>query len=212
MSSCVWHLRVFPDNARGVSAPSCCAFTHRAAFEEVSGHQVLIQSGPGDRGGSACGTTHGARLGFPRETGLVLKCAGKAGNPFQTTQGNRLSCRDQEGRRGSEEVVPGPSVFPSREPGVSGNFWWSHEGCQVPFRTTGRNMGLPWRSRSGQGPHLAETLELRGFSRVAAGFSSYDGDLRLPLGLALGSPIFDSSCEAKLGVALESLRGPRDHI
>ena len=38
---------------------------------------------------------------------------GKAGNPFQTTQGNRLSCRDQEGRRGSEEAVPGPSVFPS---------------------------------------------------------------------------------------------------
>ena len=35
------------------------------------------------------------------ETGLILRCAGKAGNPFQTTQGNRLSCRDQEGRRGS---------------------------------------------------------------------------------------------------------------
>ena len=35
----------------------------------------------------------------------------KAGNPFQTTQGNRLSCRDQEGRRGSEEAVPGPSVL-----------------------------------------------------------------------------------------------------
>ena len=31
--------------------------------------------------------------------------AGKAGNPFQTTQGNRLSCRDQEGRRGSEEAA-----------------------------------------------------------------------------------------------------------
>ena len=43
---------------------------------------------------------------FPRETGLILRCAGKAGNPFQTTQGNRLSCRDQEGRRGSEEAVP----------------------------------------------------------------------------------------------------------
>ena len=30
------------------------------------------------------------------------------------------------------------------------------------------------------------TLETRGFSRVAAAFSSYDGDLSLPLGLALG--------------------------
>ena len=46
--------------------------------------------------------------------------------------------------------------------------------------------------------------------RVAAGFSSYDGDLSLPLGLALESPIFPSGCEGKLGVALESLQGLRD--
>ena len=48
--------------------------------------------------------------------------AGKAGNPFQTTQGNLLSCRDQEGRRGSEEVVPGPLVFPSA-PILGGPTW-----------------------------------------------------------------------------------------
>ena len=42
--------------------------------------------------------------------------------------------------------------------------------------------------------------------------SSYDGDLSLPLGLTLGSPIFPSSCEGKLGVALESLQGPRHLI
>ena len=114
-------------------------------------------------------------------------------NPFQTTQGNRHSCRHQEGRRGSDEVVSGPSVFPSREPGVSGNFWGSHERCQVLFRTSGRKLGLPLRRHSGQEAHLAKTLEPRGFPRVAAGFWSYDVDLRLPLGLALGSPIFPSS-------------------
>ena len=32
----------------------------------------------------------------------------------------------------------------------------------------------------------------------------------LTLGLALGSPIFPSGCEGKLGVALESLQGLRD--
>ena len=32
-----------------------------------------------------------------------------------------------------------------------------------------------------QGPHLAKRWEPRGFSRVAAAFSSYDGDLSLPL-------------------------------
>ena len=165
----------------GGSAPSCCAFTHRVAFEEVSVHRVLLKSGPGNQGRSACGTTHVAPLEFPRETGLIPRCAGKSGNPFHTTQGNRLSCRDQEGRRGLDELVPGTSVFPSREPGVSGDFGGSHEGCQVPFRTSGRNMGLPLRRRSGQGPHLAKTLEPRGFSRVAAGFSTYNGDFRLPL-------------------------------
>ena len=123
---------------------------------------------------------------------------------------NRLSCRDQEGRRGSEEAVPGPSVFPSREPGVSGNFWGSHEGGQDAFRPSGRKRGLPLRRRRGQGSHLAKSLEPRGFSRVAAGFSSYNGDLSLPLGLALGSPIFPSSCKGNLGVALESLQGRRD--
>ena len=66
------------------------------------------------------------------------------------------------------------------------------------------------RRRRGQGPHLAKRWEPRGVSRVAAGFSSYDWDLRLPLGLGLGSPIFPSSCEGKLGFALESLQGRRD--
>jgi len=56
---------------------------------------------------------------------------------------------------------------------------------------------------SGQGPHLAMTGEPRGFSRVAAGFSSYDGE---------GSPIIHSSCEGELGVALESLQGKGDLI
>ena len=44
----------------GISAPSCCAFIHRVAFEEVSGHRVLLKCGPGNRGLSACCTTHEA--------------------------------------------------------------------------------------------------------------------------------------------------------
>ena len=59
--------------------------------------------------------THVARLEFPRETGLILRCAGKAGNPFQTTQGNRPSCRHQEGRRGSAEAVLGTTMFSLRQ-------------------------------------------------------------------------------------------------
>ena len=192
---------------RGGSAPSCCAFTHRVAFEEGSGPRVLLKSGPGNRGRSACVTTHVAGLEFPREHSLILRCAGKAVNPFQTTQGNRLSCRVPEGRMVSDEAVPGHSVFPSREHGVSGNFWGSQVGCQGPFHPSGRNSGLPLRRRPRQGPHLSKRWEPRGFSRVAAGFSSYDGDLSLPLGLALGSPIFPSGCEGKLGLRSSHCRG-----
>ena len=73
-------------------------------------------------------------------------------------------------------------------------------------------MGLPLRRRRGQGPHLAKTLEPRGFSRVALAFSSYVGEFRLPLLLAQGSPIFHSSCEGELGIALESLQDKMDLI
>ena len=93
-------------------------------------------------------------------------------------------------------------VFLSRETGMPGNFVGAHQGCQVPFRPPIPNVGL-LRRCSGKGLHLAMTGETRGFSRVAAGFSSYDGEFRMPLVLAQGSPIFHSSCEGKLGIALE---------
>ena len=46
------------------------------------------------------------RLECRRETGLILTCDRKIWNPFKTKQGSRPSFRDQEGRWGSEEVVP----------------------------------------------------------------------------------------------------------
>ena len=56
------------------------------------------------------------------------------------------------------------------------------------------------------------TGEPRGVSRVVAGFSSCDGDFRLPLVLAQGCPIFYLSCQGELGIALESLQGKIDVI
>ena len=48
--------------------------------------------------GSTWGTSHGACLEFPREADLILRGAVQAGNPFQTTQGNQLSCRVENPR------------------------------------------------------------------------------------------------------------------
>ena len=67
-------------------------------------------------------------------------------------------------------------------------------------------MGLLLRRCSGKGLHLAMAGEPRGFSQVTAGFSSYDGEFRLPLVLAQASPIFHSSCEGKPGAP--SCRAP----
>ena len=85
----------------------------------------------------------------------------------------------------------------------AGELGGAHQRCQVPFRSPSPNVGLLLRRCSGKGLHLAKTGDPRGFSRVAAGFSSYDGEFRMPLVLAQGSPIFRSSCEGKLGIALE---------
>ena len=49
--------------------------------------------------------------------------------------------------------------------------------------------------------------EPRGFSRVAAGSSTYNGEFKMHLVLAHGSPIFHSSWEGELGIALESQQG-----
>ena len=92
-----------------------------------------------------------------------------------------------------------------------GNFGGAIMGAKYCFALQWER-GHLLRRCGGQGAHAAKTMEPRGFSRVAAAFSSYDGDLSLPLGLALGSPIFPWSCEGKLGVLLESLQGQIDLI
>ena len=58
-------------------------------------------------------------------------------------------------------------------------------------------MGFLSRHCKEKGPHLPITGEPHGFSRVVAGFSSYDVDFRLPLVLAL-------EAQTSLRVARES--------
>ena len=64
---------------------------------------------------------------------------------------------------------------------MPGNFVGAHQGRQVPFRPPIPNVGLLLRRCSGKGLHHAMTGEPRGFSRVASGFSRYDGEFRMPL-------------------------------
>ena len=118
---------------RCVSAPSCCTFILKAAFQEVSEHRILIKSGPGNWSLSASGTTHKAtyRISPCDRPHPELCREGRA--PLQTKQGNRPTGHDQEGRRGLNEVVPGTSVFPLSETGVLGDFWGRIKGAKYRF-------------------------------------------------------------------------------
>ena len=112
----------------------------------------LLQHQPLGGGANVGGETAGGGLAPSQPwppSGFVSSCV--------TVQTDHGKWRDQEGRRGSDEAVPGLSVFPSRDPGMSGNLWVSYEGCPVPFRTSRRNVGLLLRRCRGQGPHLAMT-------------------------------------------------------
>src|SRR5574340_1104650 len=143
------------------------------------------------------------RLECRREPGLILRCDRKVGNPFQTIRGVDPPVQIRRVEGAQSKWCRKTSVFLSRETRMPGNFVGAHQGCQVPFRPPIPNVGLLLRRCSGKGLHLAMTGEPRGFSRVVAGFSTYDGEFRMPLVLAQGSPIFHSSCEGKLGIALE---------
>ena len=121
----------------------------------MSGHRVLMKSGPGYRGRSAFGTTHVGCLEFPHETGLILKCAAKFMKLFQTKQRNRPSCGDQEGRSGSDEVLLGTSVFPSSETGMSGNFWGRIKRSKYRFALQNGTLDFSWGAPAGMGLILA---------------------------------------------------------
>ena len=121
--TCIWKLPIFSGRCTVVSVPfrvgtsstglhskRCPGFGSfsRAAHEIRVLQNVAPPTSP--------------RLEFLREKRLNLRWDRKVGNPFQSKQGNGHSCRHQEGIRGSEEVMPGTTVFLSRETGKAGNF------------------------------------------------------------------------------------------
>ena len=104
----------------GDSAPSCCAFTHWVAFEEVSGPRVLFKSGQGNRGLSGCGTTNGASLKFPSEAGFILRCAGKAGDPSRQRRGIDSPVAIRRGEGAQMKWGRNPRCYPRGKPACGG--------------------------------------------------------------------------------------------
>ena len=96
----------------------------RGASVSCTSHTRPVPRTPGGAlPSSSCPGGHPVpRRGFPPSALPMRKLRPGDAHGFLSAQG---ITRDQEGRRGSEEAVPGPSVFPSGEPGVSGDFWGS---------------------------------------------------------------------------------------
>ena len=87
-----------------------------------------------------------------------------------------------------------------------------HQGFQVPFQISRGNVGFLFRHCTGKGPHLMMTGEPHDFSRVAAGFSSCEGELREPLLLPQGSPIPIRVARGSWGLLSSHCRANRPHL
>ena len=181
-------------------------------FKEVSGHWDLIKSEPGNRGLSACVTIHEAMSRISSWDRPHPEMHRERREPLQDKTGESTLLSWSGGEKAFKRNGAGNFGVPLKWDRYVGELLGSHQGCQVLFRTSRWNVGLLLRRCSGKVPHIAMMGEPLGFSRVTAGFSSYDGDFRIPLVLDLGSPNFPSSCEGKLDVVLEPLQGQRDLI
>ena len=123
----------FPDDARASHCPFVLTSFTGWSSERCPGIGFLSR---GDREIGVLRNVEAPtrpRLECRRETGLILRCDRKVGNRFQIKQGNGPVCREQEGRRVSEEVVLGTSVFLSRETGMSGHFLGRIKGAKYHF-------------------------------------------------------------------------------
>ena len=87
-----------------------------------------------------------------------------------------------------------------------------HQGSHVLFRISRGNMVFLLRRCTRKGSRLTMTGETRGFSQVAAGFSSYDRELREPVVLPQGNPISICVVRGSWGLLSSHCRANRSHV
>ena len=132
-SSCIWNLGVFPDDTWTSDCPFVLTSFTGWSSERSPGIGFL------SRGDREIGVLHNVeaptrlRLECRRETGLILRCDRKVGNPFQTKQGSRPSVEIRRGERAQRRGCRKTSVFLSRETGISGNFVGRIKGAKCPL-------------------------------------------------------------------------------
>ena len=127
----------------GVSDPSCSAFVHRVAFEVVSGHRVLIKSGPENLGRSACGTTRVTRLEFARETSLIPRCEGRPGTPSRQHRGINSPVALRRGEMAQMKWCRDPRCSPRGNPACRVTLGGHTKGVRCHFALQGGTWDFP---------------------------------------------------------------------
>ena len=123
----------FPDDARAGHCPFVLTSFTGWSSESCPGIGFLSR---GDREIAVLRNVEAPRrprLECRRETGLILRCDRKVGNPFQTKQGSRPPVEIRRGERAQRRGCRKTSVFLSRETGVSGNFVGRIKGDKYRF-------------------------------------------------------------------------------
>ena len=178
LSSCIWNLGLFQDDANEVSVPlnvvtsssglhskSCPGM---GTYLEWMGKSVSFRMWHDPRGFLWSFNVRPDSSGGVTERSGFLSRQSRGINPH-------VEIRRGEG---AQIKLCQETWFSFRVRLVCQGLFQLHQRCQVPFRISRGIVGFLLRRWSGKGPHLAMTGKPHGFSRVAAGFSSYDGELR----------------------------------
>ena len=141
---------------------------------------------------------------------LHLRCDGKAGNSFPTTQGKDPSSPARRRKRGSSTCGRDSLASSRVESGMSGNFLSCSKGVKDPLEVPEVRCDLP-RAASGEmglispgGENLLDFLELRQV------LSTYDGALRDPLWWPQERPVPMRVAWGPLGIPLLSMLEPKN--
>ena len=206
MLSCIWNLRLFLDDATGMSVP-----LH--VMTSSSGLHLKRCPGIGTflewtRKSVSLGMRHDTR-GFLSNFSVrpASSCGGtcRSGSPSRQSRGidPHVQIRRGEWLRLSGA---GKISVPLERDQYVGELFELHQRCQIPFGLSRGNVGFLLRRGSGKGLHLAMTGEHSGFrefrrdSRVMTGNSGSllccPRDVQSPFG-----------CEGELEIALVSQQG-----
>ena len=141
--SCVWNPRFFADDARGCQCPFVLCLHPQGCLRRGVRASGPSQERTGNRGRWACGPTHVARLEFLRETGLMLRCAGKAGNPFQTTRGIDSPVAIRRGEGAQRKRCRDTRCCPRGNPACRGTFGGRRKALRDRFALQGGTEDFP---------------------------------------------------------------------